>query len=43
MSALAEALCISRASLYRVLDSLEERNAICRNGRQIELVKGETL
>ena len=41
MSALAEALCISRASLYRVLDSLEERNAICRNGRQIELVEGE--
>lgn len=43
MSAMAEALCISRASLYRVLDSLEERNAIRRNGRQIELVKGETV
>lgn len=43
MSAMAEALCISRASLYRVLDSLEERNIICRNGRQIELVEGETL
>lgn len=37
LTALAQALGISRATLYRALDALEEENAIRRNGRRVEL------
>ncbi len=42
MSAMAETLGMSRASLYRVLDALEARGMITRNNRHIELVEGDT-
>lgn len=41
MTAMAETLCMSRASLYRVLDALEERGMITRIDRRIELTKGD--
>ena len=39
ISALAEQLNISRASLYRAFDTLERGGLIKRNGREIEIVK----
>lgn len=35
LTALADALCIGRATLYRALDALAERGMITRNGRTI--------
>lgn len=36
---LSESLCISRATLYRALDTLEEEHKIRRNGKEIELTE----
>ena len=36
---LSESLCISRATLYRALDTLEEEHKIRRNGKEIELME----
>jgi len=36
---LSESLCISRATLYRALDTLEEEHKIRRNGKEIELLE----
>jgi cAMP-binding proteins - catabolite gene activator and regulatory subunit of cAMP-dependent protein kinases len=37
MTKLSKALCVSRATLYRALDSLEETNKIRRSGKEIIL------
>lgn len=39
LTALAQALCISRASLYRALEKLERDGSIRRQGRSIEIVR----
>ena len=39
MDALASALSMSRASLYRAFDELERAGRICRHGRDIKLIK----
>ena len=36
---LSESLCVSRATLYRALDALEEEHKIRRNGKEIELME----
>ena len=36
---LAESLCVSRATLYRALDALEEEHRIYRNGKEIQLME----
>ena len=36
---LSESLCVSRATLYRALDTLEEEHKIRRNGKEIELME----
>ena len=36
---LSESLCISRATLYRALDSMEEEHKIRRNGKEIQLLE----
>ena len=36
---LSESLCISRATLYRALDALEEEHKIRRNGKEINLLE----
>ena len=36
---LSESLCISRATLYRALDTLEEEHKIRRNGKEIQLTE----
>jgi CRP-like cAMP-binding protein len=36
---LSESLCVSRATLYRALDTLEEEQKIRRNGKEIELME----
>ena len=36
---LSESLCISRATLYRALDALENEHKIRRNGKEIELME----
>lgn len=41
-SRLASTLCISRASLYRVLDELEQQGRIARQGKKILLLQSET-
>ncbi|MBE5784536.1 MAG: Crp/Fnr family transcriptional regulator [Clostridiales bacterium] len=41
-SRLASTLCISRASLYRVLDELEQQGRIARQGKKILLLDSET-
>lgn len=41
LTALAQALCISRASLYRALEKLERDGNIYRQGRSIEIVREE--
>ncbi len=42
LTALAQALCISRASLYRALEKLERDGSIRRQGRSIEIVREKT-
>lgn len=37
-SALAKSLCISRASLYRALESLEKRGSIKKSGREVSVL-----
>ncbi|MDO4573487.1 MAG: Crp/Fnr family transcriptional regulator, partial [Clostridia bacterium] len=41
--AMAETLGISRASLYRALDALEDKGVIERDGRSFRLLKGEGI
>mgnify|MGYP002626889534 CR=1 FL=1 len=36
---LAESLCVSRATLYRALDTLEEEHKIRRSGKEIQLLE----
>ena len=36
---LSESLCVSRATLYRALETLEEEHKIRRNGKEIELME----
>ena len=36
---LSESLCVSRATLYRALDVLEEEQKIRRNGKEITLLE----
>ena len=36
---LSESLCVSRATLYRALDTLEDEHRIRRNGKEIELLE----
>mgnify|MGYP002627197972 CR=1 FL=1 len=36
---LSESLCVSRATLYRALNTLEEEHKIRRNGKEIELME----
>ena len=36
---LSESLCVSRATLYRALDTLEEEHKIRRNGKEIEMME----
>ena len=36
---LSEALCVSRATLYRALDVLENEHKIKRNGKEIQLTE----
>ena len=36
---LSESLCISRATLYRALDAMEEEHKIRRNGKEIQLLE----
>ena len=43
MTCLAEYLLVGRATLYRILDSFEEKGIIRRDGRKIYLLKGESL
>ncbi len=39
LTKLSESLCISRATLYRTLDTLEDNNKIRRNGKEIILLE----
>ena len=36
---LSESLCVSRATLYRALDALEQEHKIQRNGKEIRLLE----
>ena len=40
---LSESLCVSRATLYRALDTLEEEQKIRRNGKEIQLMEANEL
>ena len=43
MKTLAESISVSRATLYRALDGLEEKGWIRRTGKMIEIIKEETI
>ncbi len=42
ISAIAEALCIGRTTLYRALDTLEQKGLIKKDGRLFRLPEGDT-